>query len=141
MKQHSVRRVVRVAVLTGFVLQGATLAIAALTWNGRTGSSFISSAAAFVMVVTLALQATFVVVQQLPNGRALVPVFASKDDGWTLVILSTGLPGVFWHTLGTLAGPPMSQIMPGFATPLFLSLLLLIGRQVQLSRATTTTQD
>jgi hypothetical protein len=52
-------------------------------------------------------------------------------DAWEFVIVSTAIPGVLWHELAELAIPSMRLIMPGFTTPLFTCLLLLVGRLMQ----------
>ena len=134
MQLRTVGRIVRATVIVGIILQAATIAIAALAFAERGGTPFVSTAATVVMVATLALLATFVVVQLFPNGRAHVPVLTATNDGWTLTIMSTMVPGALWHPLGDLAGSPMNLIMSGFATPLFLSLFLVVGRQLQLRR-------
>lgn len=134
MQRSTVARIVRASVVAGLALQVATIVVVGLASSQATSGPFIGPTASAAMIVTLALQAIYLVVQLAPNGRAHVPVLTKTDDGWMIAILCTALPGVLWHNLGALAGHPLDQIMPGFVTPLLVSALLLIGRLVQLRR-------
>ena len=135
MKQQTVQRIVWAASIIGLAVDVAALGIVASAWSGLSVSgSFVTIMATAVMIATLALQVTFVIVQLFPNGRAMIPVRMLGPDGWEFVIVSTALPGVLWHSLAPLAIPFMRLIMPGFITPLFTSLLLLVGRVIQQRR-------
>jgi hypothetical protein len=137
MKQKTVQRIVWVASSIGLAVDVVALVIVASAWSGLSVSgAFIKTTATAVMVATLALQVAFVIVQLFPNGRAMVPVRMFGADAWEFVIVSTAIPGVLWHELAELALPSMRLIMPGFTTPLFTSLLLLVGRLVQQRRMT-----
>jgi hypothetical protein len=136
MMPRSIRLIIWSSLIIGLVVDAVTVVVVAI---GRDGvpTSLVSHVAAGVMVATLALQATFVLVQLLPGGRLATPI-GLDADGWMLVIMTTGIPGAFWHILGTIAGEPMGSIMPGFVTPLFNCVLLLAARLVQLRRAAPT---
>jgi len=135
MKQKTVQCIVWAASIIGLAVDVVALVIVASAWSGLSVSgAFVTTTATAVMIATLVLQATFVIVQLFPNGRATVPVGALGPDGWSYVIISTAIPGALWHDLGALADPFMRVIMPGFITPLFISLLLLIGRVMQQRR-------
>lgn len=138
MKVENVQRLVRVASYIGLALQLATIALWIPAWSGRTPSgTFPMVTATTVMVGTLALQLLFILVPLIPNGRTPVAVGKLGPDGLMWIIVSTMIPGVLWHYLAGLAAPPMRDIMTGFVTPLFLTVLLLISREVQNRRANT----
>jgi hypothetical protein len=145
MTQKTIARIVWTTTVTGMIVGGAAVVLAALHLNGHTRGPLVTAAANVVMVLTLAVQATYLVVQLFPNGRTFVPVFTPTGDGWLFAIMTTGWGGVVWDDLGALAGPPMSHILPSPVSPLFNCLLLLIGRMVQLRRirppATQVRQD
>jgi hypothetical protein len=84
-----------------------------------------------IMIITLLLPLAFVVAQLFPSGREPVPVSGFGHDAWASVIVFTAMPGVLWSRLGALAGAPVNLLMPGFVTPLVISVILLLGRQVQ----------
>lgn len=130
MKKQLINHVVHAAAYSALALAVTTLAVVALRWKGFSGG-ILPSIASIAMVATFVLQFTFVVVQLLPNGRTMVRV-RFLGDGWLLVVMSTLLPGVLWAPLGDTAGPPMSNVMNSLVSPAFLSLLLVIGRQLQL---------
>jgi hypothetical protein len=135
MKPEIVKRIVWTASYIGVAVDVASLVIAVSAWSGLSLSgSFVTTTATALMIATLALQATFVIVQLFPNGRAKVPVPVLGLDGWFFVITSTAIPGVLWHNLAALAFPFMRLIMPGFATPLLTGVLLMGGRLVQRRR-------
>lgn len=73
----------------------------------------------------------------IPNGRTPVSVGKLGPNGLLWIIVSTTIPGVLWHYLAGLAAAPMRDIMTGFVTPLFLSVLLIFSWEVQSRRATT----
>ncbi len=135
MKQKTFQRIVWVASIIGLAVDVVALVIVASAWSGLSVSgAFVTTTATAVMIATLALQATFVIVQLFPNGRAMIPVRMLGPDAWEFVIVSTAIPGVLWHELAKLAIPSMRLIMPGFTTPLFTCLLFLVGRLVQQRR-------
>jgi hypothetical protein len=84
-----------------------------------------------IMIITLLLPLAFVVAQLFPAGREPVRVRGFGHDAWASVIVFTAMPGVLWSRLGALAGAPVNLLMPGFVTPLVISVILLLGRQVQ----------
>lgn len=134
MKQETVRRTVWTASIIGLVVDIATIVIVASAWSGLSPSgAIVATTATALMIATLALQATFIIVQMFPNGRTMVPVGLLGPDGWSYVIISTAIPGVLWRNLAEMAIPSMLH-MPAFATPLFTCLLLLIGREIQKRR-------
>ena len=96
-----------------------------------TARASLKGAAASIMVITLLLQLAFVLAQLLPAGREAVPMRGFGFDAWLTVIVATSMPGVLWSSLGALAGAPVNLLMPGFVTPAAISLILLIGRQMQ----------
>jgi hypothetical protein len=129
MKQKTVQRIVWAASIIGLAVDVVALVIVVSAWSGLSVSGpFVTATATAAMIATLALQATFVIMQLFPNGRATVPVGMFGPDGWSYVIISTAIPGALWHELAALAFPYMRLIMPGFITPLFISVLLLVGR-------------
>lgn len=135
MKQQTVQRIVWTASYIGLAVNVATLVIVVSAWSGLSLSgAFITTTATALMIATLALQATFLIMQMFPNGRAMVPVGMLGPDGWSYVIISTAIPGALWHDLAELAIPFMGLIMPGFTTPLFTCVLLFVGRLVQQRR-------
>lgn len=135
MKQQTVQRIVWAASYIGLAVDLATVVIVVMAWSGLSLTGvFVTTTATALMVATMALQATFLIVQQFPNGRAMVPVPMLGSDGWFWVIVSTSIPGVLWHNLAALAVPFMRLIMPGFTTPLFTCLLFTIARGIQLRR-------
>ena len=137
MKEQTVQRVVWTASYIGLAVDVGTLVIVGSAWSGHslTGAYVVSTATA-LMIATLALQATFVMVQLFPNGQAIVSGRMLGPDGWSFLIASTVIPGVLWHNLAALAIPSMRLIMPGFTTPLLTCLLLLVVRRLQLRRFT-----
>jgi hypothetical protein len=135
MKQKTVQSIVWAASIIGLAVDVVALVIVASAWSGLSVSgAFVKTTATAVMIATLALQATFVIAQVFPNGRAMVPVRMFGPDAWEFVIVSTAIPGVLWHELAELAIPSMRLIMPGFTTPLFTCLLFLVGRVMQRRR-------
>lgn len=135
MKPQTVQRIVWAASIIGLAVDVVTLVIVVSGWSGLSlAGAFVTTTATALMIATLALQATFLIVQMFPNGRAMVPVRMLGPDGWIFVIVSTAIPGVVWQNLGALAIPFMRVITPGFASPLLMCLLLIAGRQVQVRR-------
>lgn len=133
MKQQTVQRIVWTASYIGLAVDVATIVIVASAWSGLSlTGAFFTTTATVLMIATLALQATFLIMQLFPNGRGMVPVPKLGPDGWLWVIASTAIPGVLWHNLAALAVPFMGLIMPGFVTPLLNCLLLAVARRVQL---------
>ena len=95
MRQKTVQRIVWVATIIGAAVDVVALVIVASAWSGLSVSgAFVKTTATAVMIATLALQATFVIVQLFPNGRAMVPVRMFGPDGWEFVIVSTAIPSV-----------------------------------------------
>ena len=109
-------------------------AILLCSWLGLSGT-FLVIAATTVMVLTLALQIGYVVLQIFPQGRTPVAIPVMGPDAWLTVLISTALPGVLWHYLAALALPPMQLIMPSFVTPVFNVVLLLLARELQQRRS------
>ena len=139
MQQKNVKRIVWAASIVGLVVDVVTLVVVVSAWSGLAlPHAFVTTTATMLMIATLALQATFIIVQLFPNGRAMVSVRFLGPDGWFLVVTSTTIPGALWHSLGELAIPFMRLIMPGFATPLFLSVLLMGGRLLQMRHESAT---
>ncbi len=135
MKEQTVQRIVWTASYIGLAVDVATLVMVGSVWSGHSlTGAFVTSTATALMIATLALQATFVIVQLFPNGQAIVPGRMLGPDGWTFVIATTMMPGGLWHNLAALAIPSMRLIMPGFTTPLLTCLLLLIVRRLQQRR-------
>jgi len=137
MKEQTVQGIVWTASYIGLAVDVATLVMVGLVWSGHSlTGAFVTSTATALMIATLALQTTFVILQPFPNGQAIVFGRMLGPDGWAFVIASTAIPGVLWHNLAALAIPSMRLIMPGFTTPLFMCLLLLIARRLQQRRFT-----
>ncbi len=131
MTLQTVTRIVRTTAITGLITAVAAFALAAFESHGDR-NALLTTAANVVMVLTLAIQATFLVVQLFPNGRASVPLFTSTDDGWLFAIVITAAAGVMWDNLGRLAGPPMSESLPRHLGPIFNCVLLALARTYQL---------
>ena len=103
------------------------------SWLGMSGMP-IAFAATTVMILTLALQVAFVAVQAFQEGRAPVAIRTMGSDAWFTILVFTAIPGVLWHNLAALAFPPMQLVLPGYITPVFNVVLLLIVRELRQRR-------
>ena len=108
----------------------ASLAIEVMRFSGS-AAAFGAPAATAVMIITLALQLSFVLLQVIPEGRQLVNARYFGPDVWLTIVTFTLMPGVAWHTLGGLSAPFMRSVMPGMATPAVTGTLLMLGRIIQ----------
>lgn len=127
------RRIALLATGLGLIDFLAAPAILLCSWVGMSGG-VIAVAATTEMVLTLALQISFVAVQAFQDGRTPVAIRMMGPDAWLTVLVLTALPGVLWHYLAALALPPMQLIMPGYVTPLFNVVLLMVVRMLQQRR-------
>jgi hypothetical protein len=130
MRQHTMRQFTLACCILGTAIFFGSLAVVGLGLTG-TPAATLTLAATSIMILTLVLQLAFIVAQLFASGRAAVPIEYFGADAWPTIIVATGMPGVFWHNLATLAAPPVNLIMPGFVTPLFTVVLLLFARQIQ----------
>ena len=130
MSHPVLRRIALLATVLALINIVGAPTILLCSWLGISGTS-IAVAATSVMILTLALQVGFVAVQMFPDGRTPIAIRIMGPDAWVTVLIMTALPGVLWHYLAALAFPPMSLIMPGYMTPLFNVVLLLIARGLQ----------
>ena len=130
MRHNPMRQFTLACSILGAAIFLGTFVVVGLSLT-RTTPGTLTGAATTIMIVTLVLQLAFVLAQLFPAGRMAIPARFYGPDAWFTVIILTGLPGVFWHRLADLAGTPMTLIMPGFVTPLVISVLLMIARQIQ----------
>ena len=107
-----------------------SIAVSVAYWSGST-TAIAAPVGTAIMIVTLALQLAFVLLQTIPEGRHLVSVRYFGPDVWLSIISFTLMPGVAWHALGTIAAPFMRGIMPGYMTPVVTAALLMTGRIIQ----------
>ena len=133
MSHSTFRRIAIVATVLALITSVATLAIVISSWMGMTNRSTPIAATA-TMVLTLGLQFTFLAIQAFRNGRAPIAIKTMGPDAWNTVVVMTAIPGAVWHQLAALALPPMQLIMPGYMTPLFNALLLMVVRELQKRR-------
>ena len=101
--RHTIMRQFTVACLAlGLAVFLGSIAVSILNWNG-TAAALGAPAATATMIITLALQLAFVLLQLVPEGRQLVNVRFFGPDAWLSIISFTLMPGVAWHTLGEIA--------------------------------------
>ena len=130
MQQQAMRQLTITCLILGIAIFFGSIIVAVLGATG-TAPAALRIPAISIMVITLLLPLAFVLAQLFPAGREPVPVRGFGFDAWSSVIVFTGMPGVVWTRLGVLAGPPVNLLMPGFVTPLVISTILLLGRQIQ----------
>lgn len=129
--RHTIMRQFTVACLAlGLAVFLGSLAVSVMNWSG-TAAAIGAPTATAIMIVTLALQLVFVLLQTVPDGRRLVNIRYFGPDAWLSIISFTLMPGVAWHTLGAIATPFMRTVMPGLATPVLTAALLMLGRLIQ----------
>ena len=131
MRQQIMRQFVIACLILGVTVFLGSLVVPLLAATGTPPAS-LKLAASSIMIITLLLPLAFILAQFVPEGRVGLPVKGFGSDAWLGVITFTTVPGVNWSRLGSLAGAPINLLMPGFATPLIIALILLAGRQHQL---------
>ncbi len=134
MDSRAFRQIALVASILAAITNLGAPVVLGLAWRGVSGTP-IAIAATTVMILTLALQLAFVVLQMFPGGRTPIVIRTMGHDAWLAIIILTALPGVLWHYLAAIALPPMQLVMPGFMTPLGNVVLLVIARELQQRRS------
>ena len=134
MDSRTFRQIALLASILAALTNLGAPAVLGLAWMGMSGTP-IAIAATTVMILTLALQLAFVVLQMFPGGRAPIAIRTMGHDAWLTIIVLTALPGVLWHYLAAIALPPMQLVMPGFMTPLGNVVLFMIARELYLRRS------
>ena len=129
MDSRTFRQIALMASILAAITNLGAPAVLGLSWMGMSGPP-IAIAATAVMILTLALQIAFVVLQTFPGGRTPIAIRTMGHDAWITIIVLTALPGVLWHYLAAIALPPMQLIMPGFITPLANVVLFVIAREL-----------
>ena len=129
MDSRAFRQIALMASIIAAITNLGAPAVLGLSWMGMSGPP-IAIAATTVMILTLALQVAFVVLQIFPGGRTPIAIRMMGHDAWITIIVLTALPGVLWHYLAAIALPPMQLIMPGFITPLANVVLFVIAREL-----------
>lgn len=134
MDSRTFRQIALLASILAALTNLGAPAVLGVAWMGMSGTP-IAIAATTVMILTLALQLAFVVLQMLPGGRTPIAIRAMGHDAWLTIIVLTALPGVLWHYLAAIALPPMQLVMPGFMTPLGTVVLFILARELYLRRS------
>ncbi len=134
MSHPALHRIALSATILGLLNFVGTPAVLLYSWLGLS-TTFSAVAATSVMILTLVLQIGYVAMQTFADGRTPVAIRMMGPDAWLAVLILTSLPGVLWHTLAALALPPMQLIMPGYVTPVFNVLLLLLARELRHRRS------
>jgi hypothetical protein len=133
MKTHTIRQILITAITAVLMIDVGSVVVALCKWNS-VSFPFIAVLATTVMIGTILLQLVAVILQTFPTGRTPVNLPVIGPDAWLFLVVSTALPGVFWHVIAAEAIPVMRLVMPGYATPLLFAVLLQAGRMLQQRR-------